>query len=361
MATIKEIAERANVSIATVSNTVSGKRPVSTPLKDRILAAIRELDYHPNHVARSLKVKQTNMLGMVIPDITNPFYPEVMRGAEDASRERKYLLVTANTDERMEREQNVVSVLRSHRVDGLLIAAAPGRGTMDHLQNAAKTGTPVVFLDRATPGIGLDSVTIDNAKGAQDCVRHLIRLGHQDIAIITGSLKLEIGCERLKGYQVALKEARLKVRRSLILEGDFREESGYRLGKEILLRQHRPTALFVCNGVMTLGALQALDEIGVRCPQDVALATFDDLPFGRAFHPRLTCVAQPTYELGYKGATLLIDRIEGKLSGGPVELQLTSEMRIRESTTGRDVERRHFCGDKSVRKSDGGIKKSVRN
>jgi LacI family transcriptional regulator len=353
MATIKEIAERANVSIGTVSNAVSGKRHVSAPLKDRILAAIRELDYHPNHVARSLKVKQTNMLGMVIPDITNPFFPEVMRGAEDAARERKYLLVTANTDERMEREQNVVSVLRSHRVDGFLIAAAPGQGAMDHLQNAAETGTAIVFLDRATPGFGLDSVTIDNIKGAQDCVRHLIRLGHQDIAIITGCLKLEIGRERLKGYEVALKEAGMKVRRSLILEGDFREESGYRLGKEVLLRQHRPTALFVCNGVMTLGVLQALDEIGVRCPQDVALATFDDLPFGRAFHPRLTCVAQPTYELGYKGATLLIDRIEGKLAGGPIELQLPSELRIRESTTGRDGDGNHFHRSKITRKATG--------
>jgi LacI family transcriptional regulator len=350
MATIKEIAERANVSIGTVSNVVSGKRHVSAPLKDRILAAVRELDYHPNHIARSLKVKQTHMLGMVIPDITNPFFPEVMRGAEDASRERKYLLVTANTDERIEREQNVVSVLRSHRVDGFLIAAARGRGTMDHLQNAAKMGTPIVFLDRATPGIGLDSVTIDNVKGAQDCVRHLIRLGHQDIAVITGSLTLEIGRARLKGYEMALKEAGLKVRRSLILEGDFREEAGYRLAKEILLGQRRPSALFVCNGMMTLGVLQALDEIGMRCPQDIALATFDDLPFGRAFHPRLTCVAQPTYELGYKGATLLIDRIEGKLSGGPVELQFATELRIRESTTGRDGEPIHFQRAKAARK-----------
>ena len=351
MATIKEIAERANVSIGTVSNVVSGKRHVSALLKDRIVEAIRELDYHPNHVARSLKVKQTNMLGMVIPDITNPFFPEVMRGAEDASRERKYLLVTANTDERMEREQNVISVLRSHRVDGFLIAAAPGRRTMDHLQNAAETGTPTVFLDRAAPGMGLDSVTIDNVKGAQDCVRHLIRLGHRDIAIVTGSLSLETGRARLRGYEVALKEAGMKVRRSLVLEGDFREESGYRLSKEILLQQHRPSALFVCNGVMTLGVLQALDETGVRCPQDLALATFDDLPYGRAFHPRLTCVAQPTYDLGFKGATLLIDRIEGKVAGEPVEIQLASELRIRESTTGRDGEGNHFHGGKANRHS----------
>ncbi len=334
MVTIKEIAARAGVSIGTVSNVVSGCRQVSALLSKRVRAAIRELGYHPNQVARSLKIRQTNMLGMIIPDITNPFFPEVMRGAEDASRERKYLLVTANTDERVEREQNVISVLRSHRVDGLLIAVAPDSGAMAHICSVAETGIPVVFLDRTRKGSGLDSVTVDNVKGAQDCVRHLIRLGHRDIAIITGSLALDIGCERLKGYEAALREANVKIRRSLILEGNFREESGYRLAKEILTQQHRPTALFVSNGVMTLGVLQALDEFRVRCPQDLALATFDDLPFTRAFHPRLTSVSQPAYELGFKGASLLIDRIEGKLSGNPVEIELALELKIRESTIG---------------------------
>jgi LacI family transcriptional regulator len=337
MATIKEIAARAGVSIGTVSNVVSGRRQVSAPLSKRVRAAIRELGYRPNQVARSLKIRQTNMLGMIIPDITNPFFPEVMRGAEDASRERKYLLVTANTDEHAEREQDVISVLRSHQVDGLLIAVATDSGAMEHTRNVAETGTPVVFLDRTRKGSGLDSVTVDNLKGAQDCVRHLIRLGHREIAIITGSLTLEIGRERLKGYEAALREAGIEVQPSLILEGNFREESGYRLAKEILTQQHRPTALFVSNGVMAIGALQALDEFRVRCPQDLALATFDDLPCARAFHPRLTCVSQPAYELGFKGASLLIDRIEGKLAGGPVEIELALELKVRESTVGGEL------------------------
>lgn len=337
MADIKQIAARARVSIATVSNVISGNRPVSGTLTKRVRAAIRELDYHPNHIARSLKVKQTNMLGMIIPDITNPFFPAVMRGAEDASRERKYLLVTANTDEQAEREHEVISVLRSHRVDGLLIAVAPGGGTMAHIENAADAGTPVVFLDRVPRGAKLDSVTIDNLKGAQDCVRHLIRLGHRDIAIITGSLALEIGRQRLAGYEVALKEANIKIRASMIQEGNFLEDSGYRLSKELLVRHNRPTALFVSNGMMTLGVLHALDEIGLECPRDIALATFDDLLFGRGFRPRLTAVVQPAYKLGFKGATLLIDRIEGKLPENPIQIELESELRIRESTTGKEL------------------------
>lgn len=337
MADIKQIAERARVSIATVSNVISGNRPVSDILAARVRRAIEELDYHPNHIARSLKVKQTNMLGMIIPDITNPFFPEVMRGAEDASRARKYLLVTANTNERAEREHEVVSVLRSRRVDGLLVAVSPGRGAMARIERAAHAGTPVVFLDRAPRGTKLDSVTVDNVKGAQDCVRHLIRLGHRDIAIVTGSLALEIGRHRLRGYEAALKEAGVQLRQSMVFEGDFREESGYRCAKEIFVRQHRPTALFVSNGVMTLGVLQALDELGVSCPRDLSLATFDDLPFARAFHPRLTCVAQPAYDLGFKGATLLIDRIEGRLSKTPIRIELGSELKIRESTSARNL------------------------
>jgi LacI family transcriptional regulator len=332
MADIKQIAERARVSIATVSNVISGNRPVSATLAARVRLAIEELDYHPNHIARSLKVKQTNMLGMIIPDITNPFFPEVMRGAEDASRERKYLLVTANTNEHAEREHEVISVLRSHRVDGLLVAVAPGRGAMARIERAANAGTPVVFLDRAPRGTKLDSVTIDNLKGAQDCVRYLIRLGHRDIAIVTGSLALEIGRQRLRGYEAALREAGMRVQSSRIFEGDFREDSGYRCAKEIFVRRNRPSALFVSNGVMTLGVLQALDELGVECPRDISLATFDDLPFARAFHPRLTCVAQPAYQLGFKGASLLMDRIEGRLSKGATQIELESELKIREST-----------------------------
>ena len=333
MADIKQIANRARVSIGTVSNVISGNRPVSAALAERVQTAIRELDYHPNHVARSLKVKQTNMLGMIIPDITNPFFPEVMRGAEDASRERKYLLVTANTNEHGEREHEAISILRSHRVDGLLVAIAPGTHVMERIRSAAHAGTPVVFLDRAPRGPKLDSVTIDNAKGAKNCVRHLIRLGHREIAIITGSLALEIGRQRLSGYEGALKEESIKVRQSMILEGDFREPSGYRCAKEILVRQHRPTALFVSNGMMALGVLRALDELGMRCPQDISVATFDELPFASALRPRLTCVAQPAYELGFKGANLLIDRIEGKLTAAPIQIELASELKICESTS----------------------------
>lgn len=333
MSTIKEVAERASVSIATASNVVSGNRRVGKARMARVLAAVKELDYHPNEVARSLKIKQTRMLGMVLPDITNPFFSDLIRGAENAALERGYLLVTANTDEQVEREKRAVAALRSRRVDGILLAATASKNE-NHLKSVLAAGVSIVCLDRMAPGLAVDAVLADNVRGTQECVRHLIRLGHRRIAIITGSLDLQIGRERLGGYRAALEEAGIPYASQLVMEGDFREEAGYRLGKELLLRRERPSAIFACNGVMMLGLLLALDELSVKCPGEIALATFDDLPFAHSFHPHLTAVAQPANSIGFQGANLLIDRIEGKRTGEPLIIRLPPELKIRESTRG---------------------------
>ena len=331
MLTIVEVAERARVSIATVSNVIRGTKRVSPALQARVNKAIRELDYHPNEIARSLKVKQTRMLGMVLPDITNPFFPEMMRGAEDRAFERGYFLLTANTDEQIARERKIVSALRSYRVDGILLAAAPGK-ELSHIRSTMQAGIPVVFLDRTVAGIKADAVVLHNVHGGFECVRHLLSIGHTRIGIITGSLDVLTGRERLRGYEKALREARIEIDQDLILEGNFREESGYKLGKNLLRIKPRPSAIFVCNGLMTLGALKAFEELGVRCPEDVAIATFDDLVADRSFHPHLTVVAQPGYEMGARAATILMDRIEGKLTKDPSVVRITPTLVIREST-----------------------------
>jgi LacI family transcriptional regulator len=306
---------------------------VRAELRERVEAAIRKLDYHPNHVARSLKSKQTKTLGMVISDITNPFFPLMVRGAEDAASARGYFLITFNTDDRIERERQVLSLLRSRRVDGVLLVVAPNSDA-SHIERLVDDGIPVVCIDRIPNSRKIfDSVCVDNVKGAQTCVQHLIMRGHTRIAIITGSLSLQTARERLKGYELALAEAGLEVDRELALEGDFRQESGLRLGKDLLLRHRRPTALFVSNGMMTVGVLEALEEMGLSCPNDVALATFDDLPFAKVFHPHLTSVSQPCYQIGYQGADLLLKRVRSELSGqGPVTIRLLPELKIREST-----------------------------
>jgi LacI family transcriptional regulator len=306
-------------------------------------AAIRELDFHPNEIARSLKVNQTYMLGMVLPDITNPFYPEVIRGAEDRALERGFLLVAANTDEQIDREQHIVSALRSRRVDGILLVPTRGN-SVDHIRRTMKSGIPVVCLDRVPTGLKVDAVMLDNVRGAQDCVRHLVRSGYRSIAMITGSLELGVARERLRGYEEGLREAGIEVSKDLILEGDFREGSGYRLTKDLLLRADRPSAILVSNGVMALGVLQAFEELGVRCPEDVALATFDDLAGDRAFHPRLTVISQPGYEIGARGVTLLMDRIEGKLTKKTSVIRIAPALIVRDSTRGAAMPARRVTG-----------------
>jgi LacI family transcriptional regulator len=299
-----------------------------------VRAAIRELDYSPNEIARSLKVKQTRMLALVLPDITNPFFPEIIRGAEDTAFERGYFLMTANTDEQIGRERRIVSALRSYRVDGILLASAPGKDS-NHIRSVMRGGISIVCLDRTVAGIKTDAVLLGNVRGGRECVRHLIQGGHSRIAIITGSLALQTGLERLRGYEEALREADIPVDRKLVFEGDFRDESGYRLGKELLQRRVKPTAIFVCNGVMTLGVLKAFEEMGVQCPDDIALATFDDLAMDRSFHPHLTAVVQPGYEMGARAATILMDRVEGKLKDEPSIVRIVPTLVIRESTRPR--------------------------
>lgn len=331
MPTIVEVAKRARVSTATVSNVIRGTQRVSSALQERVNKAIRDLDYHPNELARSLKVRQTRMLGMVLPDITNPFFPEIMRGAEDSAFERGYFLLTANTDEQIERERRIVSALRSYRVDGILLASAPGKNT-SHIQRTIESGIAVVCIDRAAQGIKTDSVLLDNVRGARECVAHLVESGFRRIAIITGALELQTARERLQGYEEGLQEARIPVTKKLIFEGDFREESGYRLGKKILAGKTRPCAIFVSNGVMALGLLRALEEMKVRCPEDIAIATFDALAVDRSFRPHLTAVEQPSYEIGIRAASILMDRVEGKLGTAPISIRIQPTLMKREST-----------------------------
>jgi len=333
MATIKEVARRAGVSVGTVSNVLSGAPTVAGDLRQRVEAVIRDLNYHPNHLARSLKSQRSHTIGMIVSDISNPFFPLVIRGAEAAAREQGYVLTIFNTDDELERERQIFSVLRARRVDGILAVVAPNpeRDTA-HLSGAVEAGIAVVCLDRIPPGFRTDTVIVDNFKGAAICVRHLISLGHRAIGFVSGSSLLQTAQERRRGYAKALLEAGIRVNKSLIREGDFRIESGYRLGKDLLLSHPRPTAIFAANGTMGLGVLKAIQELCLRCPEDAALAVFDEVPSAEILRPHLTSVTQPSYQIGYKATELLIARLSGKLTSDPVLTVFEPELRVREST-----------------------------
>lgn len=346
MATIKEVARRAKVSVGTVSNVLTGAIAVSDTLKARVERAIRDLQYRPNHIARSLKTRRTKTLGMVISDITNPFYPQVVRGAEDSALRHGYMLVTFNTDDRVDREDQVLAELQARKVDGALIVTSLGRTDYRPLLALRDGGIPLVCVDRVAPALPLDSVTVTNRKGARECVRHIIECGHARIAMIAGDPRSQVGRDRLRGYKDALKSAGLPVDPALIAFGDFRQQTASEGTVKLLSlpAERRPTALFVANSMMALGVLEALETLGLACPRDIALASFDDLTLAAPFRPHLTSVAQPTYDLGYKAAELLIDRLTGKLdSPSPVRVRLDTVLHVRESTAGHRLARVSPC------------------
>jgi LacI family transcriptional regulator len=332
MSTLREVAKRAGVSAGTVSHVINGQVRVSRELKRRVEAAIAALDYHPDFVARSLKTGSTKTVGIVIPDITNPFFPQIVRGAESVLAGQHYSPFTFNTDDHAERERQALSFLRSRRVDGVLLVIAPSRNDVAHIRRTMEAGIPVVCLDRLPQGLDeADSVTVDNVAASRECVRHLLGMGHRSIAMFTGGLELANARDRVKGYKAALREAGVPVAADLIKVGDFRQETGFRLCLELFAAQHRPSALFVSNTMMTLGALEALSKLGLRCPDDLAIAAFDGFPIPDVFRPAITAVIQPAYEIGRLGAELLLKRIGGG-TAAPVHLQLPTELKIRESS-----------------------------
>jgi len=276
------------------------------------------------------------MLSVLISDITNPFFPLVLRGVESAIVQHGYMLTIFNTDDDLERERQIFSLLRTHRVDGMLAVVAPNPANdVSHIVQAIDMGIPVVCLDRTPPGLNVDAVVVDNIRGAAMCVRHLVGLGHRKIGIINGSSWLQTARDRYKGYEMVLGEANIKIERDLVREGDFRFESGYKMTKDLLLSHSHPTALFVSNGTMGLGALQAFNELAIRCPDQVALAIFDEVPGGRMLRPSITSVVQPAYDLGVKAGELLLSRLTNKAGlSGPVTITLQAELIIGESTTG---------------------------
>ncbi len=336
MPTIKDVAARAGVSIATVSNVMAGIDRASPATRRRVLQAIRDLGYRPNHVARSLRAKRTRALGMVISDITNPFFPEMVRGAEDAALARGYLLSTFNTCDQPERERQIFSLLAARRTDGLLVVTALKRGAHPHLAAALAEGIPVVCLDRRPEDLAVDTVTVDNTAGVTLIVEHLIERGYRSIAYLGGGRGMYVAPERLAGYRRAMKKAGLPL---LAFRGDFRRESGYRAGIQILNSRPRPEAVVAANFPMAAGFLEAAAELGLDVPRDIALATFDSVAILRGFRPQLTCIEQPTYRMGYEGANLLMDRLEGmRPHGNPVNIVLPCKLLVGDSTPFRPAQ-----------------------
>ena len=327
-ASLYDVARESGVSVFTVSAVVNNKGHVSKKLRSRVEAAIRKLNYRPNLLARSLAKRQTHTIGMIVPDIANPFYPLVVRGAEDAAKKHGYNLLLCNSDDRLEDEESALELLLSKRVDGILLTKAAKDFSPSLRRMIAEVKTPFVLIMRTYPKLTRDAVIADDYKGAYDAVCHLARAARRRIGLIGGPLKISTGKARWRGFRDALKANGISYEPNLVFEGDYRVESGHR-GGHLLLPQ-RPDGIYVANYLMTVGLLAAADEMGLNCPIDFGLVSFDDYPWLGFFRPRLTTVELPKYELGYQAAGLLLDRIAGKRGRGNVR-KLSPELRVRES------------------------------
>jgi LacI family transcriptional regulator len=327
-ASISDVARESGVSIFTVSAVVNNKSHVGKNLRERVEAAIRKLNYRPNLIARSLIKQKTQTIGMIVPDIVNPFFPMVVRGAEDAAQKQGYNLLLCNSDDSLTKEETAIELLLSKRVDGILLTKAAGELSPSLQQMIKEVNIPFVLVMRTYPRLTKDAVVSDDYQGAYEAVCHLARSGRRRIGLISGPLKISNAKERWRGFRDALEEKKLPYEPDLVVEGDYRIESGFRAGHALL--SHRPDGIYVANHLMTIGLLKAVDEMGLSCPEDFGLVSFDDYPWLGVFRPRLTTVELPKHQLGSEAAELLIQRIAGN-AGKPVLKKLLPELRIRES------------------------------
>jgi DNA-binding LacI/PurR family transcriptional regulator len=336
MATIKKVAELAGVSVGTVSNVITGGAMVSEPLRVKVAAAIRELNYHPNFVARNLKTQRTRTVGIIVPDMTIPFFPQVIAGAESVARKAGYFLMAVNSGDDGARQRELLSLLRAQRVEGILLVLAAAEPPSDQILRMIEAGVAVVCLDRVPDYLGVDSVCVQNAAATRMAIEHLIGNGYRRIAIATGPLALRNESERLTGYREALHNAGLTFEPSLVWEGNLRPDA---VCEMCICRLTRclgsPEAIFSTNGPTALGVLRALRRWSLRVPLDIGFATFDELTVDDLLEPSITTVAQPAFEIGSRGAELLLNRLRSKDDAPARTLAVEANLRIGESSRRR--------------------------
>jgi DNA-binding LacI/PurR family transcriptional regulator len=332
--TQKELAKLAGVSSGTVSNVISGSTKVSERSRQKVLDAIKVLNYQPNLIARSLRTNRTRTLGIVIPDITIPFFPKIIRGAECAARERGYFLIVLDSEGSPDRESDMIALLRAQRVEGMLLVTASGEELTPERWEMFTSSFPAVCLDRLPADLNVDSICVDDSGAAEMAISHLISVGHTQIAVVTGPLTLRNEQERLRGYRQALQKAGIPFQRTLVWSGSFEQEEVARLCQNGMLRAtSRPSALFATNGVTGLAALRSLYSVGLSTPKDFSFTTFDEITAEDFFRPGITSVVQPTFDMGYRAVEVLLDRIENGESAPRQKVRLPATVTVRESSS----------------------------
>lgn len=339
MVTIRDIASLAGVSPATVSRYLNGHITVREETRFRIDDAVRRLNYKPNYLARSLVRKETQTIGVIIPDILNPYYSGLARGVEDEAQGTGWSVVLCNSDNKMEKELSYLEMLEYKQVDGIVLVSSAQSG--QHLQKLLDRKVALVLASRQVDGVQVDSVIVANTKGAYEATRHLIRLGHTRIAAITGNLHIRTGRERLEGYRQAMSEAGIPVDERLIATvGDFQREGGYSAMMRLLRRSPWPTAVFAANDLIAVGAMAAIDARGGVVPGDVAVVGFDGIPLGELVRPRLTTMSVQPRTIGKMACRLLLDRVARGKNPPPRRVMVDARLEIRDSCGARPANSR---------------------
>lgn len=318
------------MSAATVSRVLNGRSTVDPMLAERVLAAVDELGYRVNAVARNLRKRQTRLWALIISDVENPFFTSMVRGVEDVASIAGYSVVLCNSDENPEKESDYIGVALAEKMTGVIIS--PSSHRVEDVNLLVDSGCPVVVVDRELEGVRGDSVLVDNEHGARVAVHHLIDQGYERIACITGPRRVATGTQRLRGYRNALEVAGRQPDERLVRFADFRERGGHDAMASLLDDEIAPDAVFATNNLMTVGALKCLAERGLEIPRDVAVVGFDDIPWADLVQPSITTVAQPTYDEGRTAAELLVSRI-AEPAREPTRVTLRTELRVRASST----------------------------
>jgi LacI family transcriptional regulator len=330
MATIRDVAKRAGVAPITVSRVINNSGYVNEKTRARVEAAIADLGYVPNVLARSLRSRRTDTLGLILTDISNPFWTTVARGVEDAASDAGFNVILCNTDESETEEDKYLHVLVQKQVDGVLLV--PARSVVEPIKFVQSQNTSVVVLDRRIPNSQTDVVRCDSEDGAYQLTCLLLSLGHRRIAMLSGPRGVSTAEDRVAGYGRALAEAGVGFDAAPVCYGKFSLESGYDMTLQVLARTPRPSALFAGNNFIAIGALRALRDAGLRVPEDLALVGFDDLPEDLVVDPFLTVAAQPAYEMGRQATELLLARLSEETPAAYQEIVLPTVIVVRESS-----------------------------
>lgn len=335
MATIRDVAKLAGVSVATVSRVLNKNSYVNKDTEQKVVKAIGQLQYEPNTVARGLAGKETGTIALILPDISNPFFPVIARGVEDVAQRHGYTVILCNSDDQGQKEKGYIEMLRKKFVDGMIFASSTL--SEEDVEQMRKNKIPLVVLDRAMTSQSYSVIRARNYEGAKLAVRHLLEIGCKKIAHLSGPQEMITAKERLQGYVDSVEHAPWYTP-SLMLPGHFRLDGGLRAVKELMEKHPDTDGIFCGNDLMAVGALKGLHQLGIRVPEDVAMIGFDGISLTEITQPELSTIAQPNYDMGKQAAEVLFEAIQSGVVQ-PKLYELEVSLVVRDSTARKPVER----------------------